>query len=285
MLTSRFSTLRNKVIFPSYRSLSSMPSYGKSLGFTMDDKSQSQVQDIRSSFTLQDKKYGVKQHLKRIANKTAVSLTTVGGVAAAGTTLLLYIDPTTGLVLYGGSMITTFVSIYMVDKYQPEVKETVVNNQKEISVIDPPSRVIWHTIFNSTLGITLIPILGIYPDAIMPALIATGGVTAGSLAAAYIAQPGSMLPYQSAMYSGLLGLLGMSIIDLIFHVPVLHDINTYGGVLLFSGYNALDLHIAEKEYQEGKMDVIPHSMNFTLNFVNIFIRFMEIFGKIQQNRK
>nr|QBK87339.1 MAG: inhibitor of apoptosis-promoting Bax1 [Marseillevirus LCMAC201] len=46
--------------------------------------------------------------------------------------------------------------------------------------------------------------------------------------------------------------------------PMLHDINVYGGVLLFMGYSAYDTHQLIKDYEKGQLDHIGHATNYLL---------------------
>jgi FtsH-binding integral membrane protein len=64
-----------------------------------------------------------------------------------------------------------------------------------------------------------------------------------------------------------------------------HDINLYGGVLLFTGYSAYDMHTMISDYESGNKDHIGHATHHSLNAINIFIRMLAIISKIQKAAK
>ena len=58
-----------------------------------------------------------------------------------------------------------------------------------------------------------------------------------------------------------------------------HSIDLFGGVALFSIYNAYDTHVLIEDFEKGKRDYIYHAVNYSLNAINIFIRMLEIVAK------
>lgn len=51
------------------------------------------------------------------------------------------------------------------------------------------------------------------------------------------------------------------------------------GVGIFTLLTASDTHKAIEQYREGDADHLMHAVSFYLNFVNIFVRIMEIVSR------
>lgn len=106
---------------------------------------------------------------------------------------------------------------------------------------------------------------------------------------AYMMPKDKMLGYGRVFMGGLLGLIGMQLVGLgaaYFMGPnalssLLFNVNTYGGILLFSGLIAYDTHVAMKNYEMGNADHLQMSIQFLLNLWNILIRVMEILSRMR----
>lgn len=64
-----------------------------------------------------------------------------------------------------------------------------------------------------------------------------------------------------------------------------HIISLYGGIPLFTGLIAYDTHKSIEKYNSGDPDHLGCSVELYLDFMNLFVRFVEIIGKIQNNNK
>jgi FtsH-binding integral membrane protein len=130
---------------------------------------------------------------------------------------------------------------------------------------------------------TIAPSLVIFSAAIPHTLVATGALMAGPITAAQMMSKSksksknSLLPYGSALYTGLWGMIGVGIMSIIspalgFHQVglLLHNIDLYGGVMLFTVYNAYDTHVIINAFENGKKDHIGHAVNYSLNAINIY---------------
>jgi FtsH-binding integral membrane protein len=63
----------------------------------------------------------------------------------------------------------------------------------------------------------------------------------------------------------------------------MHSIDLYGGVALFTVYNAYDTHVVIRDYETGNRDYVGHATNYSLNCINIFIRLLEIFARAKKD--
>jgi FtsH-binding integral membrane protein len=132
------------------------------------------------------------------------------------------------------------------------------------------------------MGVTIAPSLFLFQQFIPHALIATAALTAGPIVVALKTPSEAFLPYGTALYSCLGGLVGVGFLSLFF--PSLHSIDMYGGIILFTLYNAYDTHVMITDYKNGIRDAVSHATNYSLNIINLFIRLLEFFARMQQNK-
>jgi len=146
------------------------------------------------------------------------------------------------------------------------------------------------------MSLSFSPMVAIVNDiapTILPAsVLLTSCVFGGSLLYAKMRPKGALLAWEAPLMGGLLGLVGMGVVglgsQLIFgpnlFSAALHSIDTYGGLILFTGMTAYDTHKAIDFYEKRDPDHLGMSVSFYLDFMNILIRIMEIMAKAQQKK-
>lgn len=116
-------------------------------------------------------------------------------------------------------------------------------------------------------------------------------VMGGAAAFAYSRPSGSLLKYEAPLFGGLVGLIGVGLVGfgssiLLGHdhmlSRILFDVNTYCGIALFTGLTAYDTHNAIDRYEKGDADHLGCCVDLYLDFINLFIRFMEIVGRLKK---
>lgn len=142
---------------------------------------------------------------------------------------------------------------------------------------------------NGFMGVVISPSLLVFHQVIPHALITTSALVAGPIVAAKMMPSNSLLSYGPALSTALCGLIGVGFTSIVaplvgFHDLgiALHNIDLYGGVILFTIYNAYDTQVIIDEFNKGNRDIVKHSANYSLNIINIFIRLLEIISKMQK---
>lgn len=142
------------------------------------------------------------------------------------------------------------------------------------------------------LGVVISPVLVIFSEFIPHALITTAALVAGPITFSRFMPKGSLLPWGTALYTALWGLIGVGCMSLIAPLlgftnlaMTLHGIDLYAGVALFTLYNAYDTHKLINDFENGRENHIGHAAHYSLNAINIFIRLLEIFAKANKGNK
>lgn len=236
----------------------------------------------------QDEKHDGLSPLQRYSRKVGMTtgkflgLTAItgGSTIGAGFALMSAGVPmdtlmTMGAVGWIGSAIGSFYHAYQLDKDGKTEEQRL-------------RHAYW---MQGLMGVTISPSLLMFHQFIPHALITTGALVAGPITAARMMPDGAMLKWGPALYTGLWGLLGVGVTSIFapmlgFHGlgMALHNIDLYGGVALFTIYNAYDTHVMIENFKRGNRDYVGHAAHYSLNAVNIFIRLLEIFAKTQQRK-
>jgi len=129
-------------------------------------------------------------------------------------------------------------------------------------------------------GICMVPLLKM-ASVVAPMAIPVAGclaaATMSGMALYALNQPqGSLQKWGPALSVGLLGLIGVSLVNMFVGSSVLMMATSAAGIGLFAAFTAFDTHIAIQEHNEGRPDHMMTAVNFYLNFVNLFQDFLRL---------
>lgn len=174
-------------------------------------------------------------------------------------------------------------------------KYRIVTDADGIRSENTMSRIFSYGAFVSGMSLTIAPMVEIcnsYSPTILP--IATGlsiSTMIGASIFAYSRPIDSLLVYKAPLMGALTGLVGVSLSALVgswafgynnIAIQLLHNVDLYGGIMLFSALTAYDTHVAIDMYKRNDPDHLGVATDMYLNFMNILIRIMEVMAKIQQ---
>jgi len=137
--------------------------------------------------------------------------------------------------------------------------------------------------FTALSGVSLAPLLlialKVSPAIVPQALLLTTGLFGSMTALALLAKPGAMLRWGVPLGGGLLMLMGVGIAGMFVPVtsawyPLLHSVQMYGGLTLFTLYVAYDTQKMIDEYEMGEDDHLKHAVDLFIDFKNIFTRIL-----------
>lgn len=135
--------------------------------------------------------------------------------------------------------------------------------------------------FIGTMGLSLVPLINMYAMPVVFDALAATGVTCGSLGAvAYNAPSEQFLNWGGPLALGLGGILGVSLLSIVYpQSKALYNVYLYGGLALFSAFMMYDTQmIISRAKAQHAYDPINMSIRVYLDAINIFTRFLQIFG-------
>jgi len=137
--------------------------------------------------------------------------------------------------------------------------------------------------FTGLSGVALAPLimlaLKVSPAIVPQALLLTTGLFGSMTALSLMAKPGAMLRWGVPLGGGLLLLMGTGLASMFVPVtsawyPLLHSVQMYGGLTLFTLYVAYDTQKMIDEYEMGEDDHLKHAVDLFIDFKNIFTRIL-----------
>ncbi len=178
-------------------------------------------------------------------------------------------------------------SINFINRQQKDTKFSYLYTTNSIP------RILSYGSLVSGMGILMIPMFVAFPDAIIPAFVGSSSVFGGAVYYGLTKKQEEIKTWEPTLYSGLSGLVGVSLLGLGSNLllgqnmfgSAAHLISLYGGIPLFTGLIAYDTYKAIERYNEGIPDHLGCSVDLYLDFINVFVRLVEIIAKIQAASK
>ncbi len=194
--------------------------------------------------------------------------------------------------LFLGGAALTFMSTIAIDK----IKHKIINDDEGLKSENPSKRVMAYGGLITGMSMTLSPMIEIVnemsPTVVPSSFLISSLVFGSSIAYARYRPQGSLLSYQAPLFAGLVSLVGLGCISAgtqfmigpnIFS-SVLYNVDTYGGILLFTGMTAYDTQLAIDQYNKKNPDHLGCSINLYLNFMNLLVRIMQVMAESQRKR-
>ncbi|MBO6051359.1 MAG: Bax inhibitor-1/YccA family protein [Bacteroidales bacterium] len=141
-------------------------------------------------------------------------------------------------------------------------------------------------IYSILNGITLAPLFLVYTSSSIAStfFICAGTFAAMSLFGYFTKQ--DLTKWGSILIMALVGLIIATLVNLFIHSTWIYWITTYAGVFIFIGLIAYDTQklkdmsaLTLEETEEGRKMTIMGALSLYLDFINLFIYLLRIFGK------
>jgi FtsH-binding integral membrane protein len=230
---------------------------------------------------------GINNFLKNVYFSTASGIVGTFAVSyAVASTSLFTTDPE--MTFFGGFAMAITGCFGMGFSYETKTKEE--KGQIIHYTVNSVPRLCSYGMIVSGMGITFCPAFIMLSDTIPLALATTSLVFAGASSYIYMKpiNDESVALWGPALTGSLFGLVGLNVVNigsLYFcgHTAfgdLLHNINLYSGIPLFSLLIAYDTHMGITNYKNGDPDHLGTSVELYLDFMNLLIRFMEIIQRM-----
>lgn len=233
---------------------------------------------------------GACNFLRKVYHTTGLGIFT--GLATAETLHLSGMAVTNAPALMGVGFVASLGSALVITRGKCTVQRD--EDDGTLYSVQPLSRKFAYGTLCGGMGAVVAPMVAmvnsvsptIFPVAVGLSLCTMLGASAYAYARPYDA----LSTWGPALMGGLTGMVTLSCVSLgstLFLGPnVFSDLwmqaDMYGGVLLFTAMTAYDTHMAVKMYEKGNPDHIGCATDLYLDFMNLFVRFMEVMAKARK---
>ncbi len=227
----------------------------------------------------------LRTYIENISWQTGKALGTTGLAATAGVAGITSGVPYAGLICTGG----IFVALWSAFKFPEESPTVKIDEQRgTIEESNTTERINYANGIYIGTGLSMAHILtgalATVPSAIPLAGLLTAGTMGGMIHWAKRKSPGELSKWGPALHVGLWSLVCTNLGMLAYHFmvggisPEIIFIENIAGVGLFSAITAYDFNRIITEFtEEKKIDTLGNATHFHLNFLNIFVRYLQMF--------
>jgi len=141
-------------------------------------------------------------------------------------------------------------------------------------------------LYSALNGLTLSVILNLYTGASVASTFFITAGTFGAMSAFGFFTKKDLTSWGNLLFMGLIGIIIASVVNIFMASSALYWLITYAGVLIFVGLTAYDTQKIKKmslemdpESEVGKKGAIMGALALYLDFINLFIMLLRIFGQ------
>jgi len=143
-------------------------------------------------------------------------------------------------------------------------------------------------LFGYTTGNSIGPLIDLVlfmnPEILTSAVALTAIIFLSFSLTALFAKRRSYLYLGGILGSTLNYLFWGSLINRFFGFQIMYDLQTYLGLMIFSGYVIFDTQVIVEKAERGNGDFVGHALDLFLDFINILIRIIKILAD-KENKK
>jgi len=220
-------------------------------------------------FTFENLEKPVQKHLKKVYTSLAIALL----VAAVGA----YVHLFTNILQAGLLTLIGSIGLLVLLSSTPHTPE---NEAKRIGYLMG---------FAFFSGLALGPLLDIVisiDETILPtALLGTSVVFICFSLSALLNNKKQWIYLGGFLFSAMSWMLMLSLVNIFLHLPLIYNINLYGGLLIVCGFVLYDTQMIVEKKRRGDDDYIWHSVDLFIDFMNMFRRILIILAQNSGNKK
>jgi len=227
------------------------------------------LRDLSRVFTFENLEKPVQKHLKKVYTSLAISLL----AATVGAYIHLFTN-----ILQAG-WLTLIASIGLL----------VLLSSTQHSAENESKRFGYLMGFAFFSGLALGPLLDVVisiDETILPtALLGTSVVFICFSLSALLNNKKQWIYLGGFLFSAMSWMLILSLVNIFFRIPLLYNINLYGGLLIVCGFVLYDTQMIVEKKRRGDDDYIWHSVDLFIDFMNMFRRILIILANNSGNKK
>jgi uncharacterized protein len=144
--------------------------------------------------------------------------------------------------------------------------------------MSPALATVLFLLYSATNGVIFALVFELYTaQSIFTAFAVTAGMFGAMAVYGYVTKT-DLSKLGSILFMALIGLILATIVNLFIANSALYWITTYAGVAIFAGLTAYDVQKI-KNYEGGQGDAIRGALSLYLDFINMFLFLLRIFGQ------
>ena len=133
-------------------------------------------------------------------------------------------------------------------------------------------------LYSATNGVIFALVFELYTSqSIFTAFAVTAGMFGAMALYGYVTKT-DLSKLGSILFMALIGLILATVVNIFVANEALYWITTYAGVAIFAGLTAYDVQKI-KQYEGGQGDAISGALSLYLDFINMFLFLLRIFGQ------
>jgi len=234
--------------------------------------------NVDTLFKFNDISSNIQSHLFRVYSSLMATcmLATLGTMAYINNSILVF----NGLF---GSIISFSCILYIVF-----TSSSAQNQHSATYNSQQAKRFAALMLFGYTTGNSIGPLIDLVlfmnPEILTSAVALTAIIFLSFSLTALFAKRRSYLYLGGILGSTLNYLFWGSLINRFFGFQIMYDLQTYLGLMVFSGYVIFDTQVIVEKAERGNGDFVGHALDLFLDFINILIRIIKILAD-KENKK
>jgi len=236
---------------------------------------------------------GLNKFMSKVYMRMGFGVTTTIGTSLA---LMPFIGHHNPLIYLGVGAATSFASVFAITSIQPiymiKYEGSELVHYSENTLLREAS--FWG--LTGGMGIMMAPfiyqIMEIDPAIVPASLFLSGTIFGGCALFASKTRNTTIMAWKAPLMVGLGSLIGIQLAGLgsmLIFGPnafsnIVHSVDTFGGVILFTFMSIYDAYISKQMYLTGKADHIGSATSVYLDFMNLLIRIVEVMAKAQNKK-
>ena len=244
----------------------------------------------KQSLIQNNQEIGLSQFMSKVYTKMGAGIAVTMGTSLGLHTVLptMMENP---FVPLGIGAVAAFGSIFGINGLKP-IHKTVKQGQELIHYTEnPPLREASFWTLSLGMGVSMSPFMGMMMEIdpiIIPAALGISTFIFGGCALySRNTTNAQIMEWKAPLFFGLTGLIGIQLLGLgstfIFGPNALsalvHNVDIYGGIGLFTLMSIYDSYMAKQMYLKGEADHLGCATTVYLDFINLLIRIMEALAK------
>lgn len=233
---------------------------------------------------------GLKKFMSKVYSKMALGVASSLGISL----LLMPVTMVNPLATLGIGFLTSMAGVIGINYYKPKYQTCYVENELIHYSENEPMREASFWCLTGGMGVMMSPLIGmmmaIDPTIVPLSVVLSSMVFGGCAYYATVCKDTQMMKWKAPLTIGLTSLIAIQLVgiaSILLSGPnvlsnLIHNVDVYGGIGLFTMMSIYDSYMARKMYKSKQADHLGCATQVYLDFMNLLIRIMEAMAKAKK---